>query len=316
MSGGSYVVTGGCGFIGSEVVRGLLRAGASRVTVVDSLEYGQVENLAEVARDVEIVKFKLGADPIEGLAAHLRSGDRLFHLAAEKHNQSKDSPAWVLQANVDATYALLALAAERGVARTVFSSSLYAYGRMQGRAMSEDDVPAPHTVYGISKLAGEHLLQFVARTTAMEAVVLRYFFVYGPRQYAHLGYKSVIVKNFERLLAGEPPLVHGDGEQALDYTYVSDVADVTRLAMERAPSGAVLNVGSGAALSVNDLTRKMLAVAGSTQAPVHGPPDWTAGSRRFARVEKLAQALGWTPRIALPDGLRSTYEWMKKELAR
>ncbi len=83
MSGGSYVVTGGCGFIGSEVVRGLLRAGASRVTVVDSLEYGKVENLAEVARDVEIVKFKLGAEPIERLAAHLRPGDRLFHLAAE-----------------------------------------------------------------------------------------------------------------------------------------------------------------------------------------------------------------------------------------
>lgn len=310
----TFVVTGGCGFIGSHLCRRLVELGARRVVAIDSLRYGDRSNLGS-ASQVEVVKHTLGTDDPAALVAVLQGADGLFHLAAEKHNQSKDSPTAVLRANVEGTHGLLAAAADAGCGRVVFSSSLYAYGRMDGSPMREDELPRPHTVYGISKLSGEHLLAHFARQGAFSSRALRYFFVYGPRQWAGMGYKSVIVKNAERLLAGERPLVFGDGEQALDYVFVDDVVDATLRALVL-PVGdprsvETLNIGSGHATSVNELLRTLCAAADRPFEPLHEPPDWTAGSRRVCDPARAHAALGWRATTSLGEGLRRVWEWVK-----
>jgi UDP-glucose 4-epimerase len=306
LAGSAFLVTGGCGFIGSHLVRALVGAGAGRVTVVDSLRYGDRANLGGSSPNVEIVQHTLGVDDPAALRAALRGVRFVFHLAAEKHNQSKDDPVRVMRSNIEGTWLLLDAAARAGVEKIVFTSSLYAYGRLGGAPFVEDELPRPRTIYGISKLTGEHLLA-VAGTPF---TVLRYLFVYGPRQFAGMGYKSVIVKTFERLLRGEPPVVFGDGEQTLDYVFVDDVVDATLAALASGANGEVINIGSGRPTTVNELMTLMQDVAG-TRLPVrHDPPDWTAGSYRVGNVDKARRVLGWTARTPLRDGLAATYSWL------
>ncbi len=242
--------------------------------------------------------------------------DGLFHLAAEKHNQSIDSPVAVMRANIEGTHALYAAASAARVQRVVFSSSLYAYGRMSGPPMREDEVPLPATIYGISKLAGERLLaHWLTRSGAMSGRALRYFFVYGARQWAGMGYKSVIMKNAERLLAGQPPMVFGDGAQALDYVFVDDVVDATIKALTRPvddPSVLpVLNIASGRAVSVNELLRTLCEVAGRPYTPEHGPADATAGTSRCGDPKHTEQALGWRASTDLRAGLSRVWDFVQ-----
>jgi len=136
------------------------------------------------------------------------------------------------------------------------------------------------------------------------------FFVYGPKQYADGGYKSVILSNFERMMRGEAPTIYGDGEQALDYVYVADAVDaLVRLARPEHDS-VLFNVGSGRAVSVNELTKRMIEVAASELGPRYLPPDWTARSCRVASVEKARECLGWEAPTSIGDGLRAVWEWM------
>jgi UDP-glucose 4-epimerase len=310
IAGSRIVVTGGCGFIGSHLVRRLLERGAARVVVIDSQRYGDPANLGEQSAAVELVRHTLGSDDPAQLRDLLRGARYLFHLAAEKHNQSKDNPLEVLRANIDGSYALFDAAARGGVEKIVFTSSLYAYGRMQGPPFVEDEVPRPQTVYGISKLCGEHLLRHVHAAHGVSYNVLRYLFVYGPRQFAGMGYKSVIVKNFERLLDEQSPTVYGDGAQTLDYVFVDDAVEAAIRGLESEVSGEVFNIGTGVATSVEALIDCMLKVSGRNLPKRHEAPDWTAGSSRVGDISKARRMLGWSPRVELTEGLTRTFEWM------
>jgi UDP-glucose 4-epimerase len=308
------MVTGGCGFIGSFLARQLIQTEkVKKVVVVDSLRYGSDQNLADLREtdSVEVVRFTLGRDNPELLEKAFSGVDYLFHLAAEKHNQSKDDPNSVFDANIKGTHTLLDLASRAGVKKAVFSSSLYSYGRMSGPAFTETDLPVPATIYGISKLCGERLFDYHARNSSMKADVLRYFFVYGPRQYAGMGYKSVILKNFERILKGQQPIIFGDGKQSLDYIYVDDVVQATIQAMKAPSSGQILNIGSGTATSVADLTQMMLRVANSELTPIYAEPDWTNGSYRVSNSDLARARLDWTPKVSLEKGLKITLDWIR-----
>jgi UDP-glucose 4-epimerase len=312
----TIMVTGGCGFIGSHLVRRLVTLGARRVVVIDSLRYGDRSNLAGSKGAIEIVPHTLGSDDPALLGEKLRGVNYLFHLAAEKHNQSKDSPVQVLRSNIDGTFSLFDAAARNGVEKIVFTSSLYAYGRTAGAAFVESELPQPRTIYGISKLCGEHLLAYTHAAHGTAYNVLRYLFVYGPRQFAGMGYKSVIVKNFERLLAGERPTVYGDGQQSLDYVFVDDAVEATIAALESDVSGEVFNVGTGNATTVDQLIDLMIRLSGRAAAKQFEPPDWTAGSHRVGDISKIRRLLGWAPRTSLADGLAQTFAWMESERAR
>lgn len=310
VQGRHVLVTGGGGFIGSHLVDGLLARGAARVTILDSMKYANVAHQAQAGDRVRVVPFALGTDPAARLEGLCQGVDLLFHLAAEKHNQSLPDPQHLLAANINGTYELYEAAGKAGVKKLVFSSSLYAYGRVSGPPMVETEVVQPWTLYGISKHTGEHLAAHARSKYGLPYVVLRYFFVYGPRQFPGMGYKSVIVSNFERLRRGEAPTIFGDGQQALDYVYVDDVVTATVAAMESDLDGEVLNVGSSQATSIVDLTKTMIDVSGQRATPVFGPADWTQGSCRVGDTAKIRARLGWQPKVDLREGLSRTYAWL------
>lgn len=310
IQGGEFVVTGGCGFIGARVVSALLDRGAAAVRVIDHLKSGRRDRLP-ADRRVDVVEAAVGDAPVDALERALRGARGAFHLAAEKHRPSLDSARDLVLTNVLGTRDVIEAARAAGVSKLVFSSSLYAYGRTSGGPMVETEALAPRTLYGVTKAAGEQLVNAAHVSGAIAGVVLRYFFAYGPRQHAGAGYKSVIVVNFERLLRGERPVVNGDGAQTLDYTYVDEIAEATVRAMERPIAGTTINVGSGTGVSVRALTDAMLRVAASSLEPAAGPADDTAGSIRVADVERCRALLGLTPAVTLDDGLRRTWEWMK-----
>ena len=310
--GARVVVTGAAGFIGSHLCRALAARGVARIVALDHLGFGSWNDLGplEDGKTVRVTRDLAEMDR-EAFAPVLEGADVLFHLAAEKHNNSLDDPQRVLAVNVAASQRLFEAAERAGVAKTVFTSSLYAYGRSRLPAMRESELPKPRTIYGISKLAGEHLLR-ACGDGGLDTATVRLFFVYGPGQYAGKGYRSVIVSNFDRILCGQPPLVRGDGEQALDYVYVDDAIDaLLRAAAGRGRPGPY-NVGSGKVVTVNALTRTMLRVAKSDLEPVHVEADWTAGSCRLGDCSRIAADLGWKPRVGLEQGLAHTWEWMKR----
>jgi UDP-glucose 4-epimerase len=302
-------VTGGCGFIGSHLIQ-RLRQCEARVLVIDSLEYGRRENLDLSDPQIGIEKIELRSGTSEQLQELFKNVDYVFHLAAEKHNQSTNSPSRVLDANVMGTYELLKAAADAGVKKVVFTSSLYAYGRMSGPPMSEDEAPIPHTIYGISKLTGEHLCRHFSKQYGIPSVCLRLFFVYGPRQYVGLGYKSVIVKNFDRMLKGQKPRINGDGNQELDYVYVDDAVSAILLAMTGSDHFDIFNLGNGIAISIKQLTALMMEVVGVKTGCEYGPPDFTHGSSRVACTKKFNQHFGVLTRVPITEGLRRTLKWM------
>lgn len=308
----SFAVTGGCGFIGANVVRQLLDQGASRVLVLDSLKAGRRERLPEDARIV-FVETKLGDVSVAKLAELFHGVDGVFHLAAEKHRPSLDSPRELVLTNVLGTRDVIEAGRTAGIRKLVFSSSLYAYGRMSGPPMVETEAAHPHTLYGTTKVAGENLVDAAYRSGAFATASLRYFFVYGPRQYVGTGYKSVVVSNFERLRRNEAPLIHGDGGQSLDYSHVDDIARATLLAMSREVNGKILNVGSGRALSLIELTEAMMQASGVLLRPVFDEADSTAGSCRVANTGHAESLLGFRAHVSLEDGLRSTWEWIRSQ---
>ncbi len=310
MRASRVLVTGGCGFIGAHLVRRLVAEGVGAVVILDRLKYG---SLSALPQNVSVVRFALGTDDPGGLAEHLAGIDLVFHLAAEKQSQAHPEPYEMLRSNIQGTYALLEAAGRAHVERVVYASSVMAYGRMSGPAMEECERPEPRTVYGVSKLAGEHLMSQAALAHGFSGVCLRYFFVYGPGQLRGTGYRSVIVKNFGRLLAGASPTICGAGEQVLDYVFIDDAIDATVAAATAPVAGEVLNVGSGVGTTIDSLTDRMLALVGTQVEKSFLPPDTTQGSCRVASLDKVRRALGWAPRVGLDEGLARTLDWMKRE---
>jgi UDP-glucose 4-epimerase len=311
LAGRTAIVTGGCGFIGTRLVRALLREGTRRVLVLDDLRNGDPDRVARIGPAVDVVRFELGRDAPDRLVPMLEGTDYLFHLAAEKRRWVEASPHTLLSSNVTGTYDILNAAGAAGIRKVVFSSSVFAYGRWHAPVMDEAEVARPDTLYGISKLVGEHLLHHLTKTTGVPSVVLRFFFVYGPGQTLGRGYRSVIVETFERLRRGEPPTVYGDGRQALDYVYVDDVVEATLRALQSKEDEAIFNIGSGEPTVIEDLVSMLMRVAGRPGAKSYLPPDETAGTWRVARVDKARDALGWTPRTPLAEGLARTFAWMQ-----
>jgi len=297
-------VTGAAGFIGCHLVDRL----ASDGWAVRGLDDERTGDWGRVKVDVDRVDASLENMSAHELVSVCRGVDLLFHLAAEKHNTPGVTADRTLGVNVAATARLFDAAGAAGVPRIVFTSSLYAYGSSGPAVMSEGDVPTPSTVYGVSKLAGEHLLRATERTFGVQWSVARLFFVYGPRQLAAGGYPSVIVRNFDRIRRDEAPVVNGDGEQALDYVFVVDCVDALVRLGAGDHHGLTVNVASGAAISVRELTGVMLAVTRSSLEPIAGPADWTAGSRRVGSPDIAAEQLGWKATTPLREGLRRVWE--------
>lgn len=301
---GTTLVTGAAGFIGCHLVERLVVDGW-HVRGIDDERTGDWTRIkvpvVRIDRSLELMS------PAE-LREACNGVDVLYHLAAEKHNTPGVTAERTLAVNVSATERLFDAAGSSGVRRIIFTSSLYVYGSLGPAIMLETHLPTPSTVYGVSKLAGEHLLRATERKHGTRWSVVRLFFIYGPRQLAEGGYPSVIVRNFSRIRRGEPPVVHGDGTQALDYVFVDDCVEGIVAIAAPEHHGVTVNLSTGTAVTVNELTEKMLRVSGCELAPVAAPPDWTAGSIRRGSPELASSALGWTASKCLEDGLRCVWD--------
>jgi UDP-glucose 4-epimerase len=291
------VVTGGAGFIGSNLVDALLARGDA-VTVVDNLASGKRENVSDGAelREQDICDEALELDC-----------DVVFHLAAQADvNTSVQKPGYDASVNVLGTVNVLE-AARRSGAKVVFSSTGGAiYGEVQGDPASEQTARLPVSPYGIAKLCAEEYLQGWNRIHGSSHVVLRFANVFGPRQDSGLE-GGVVAIFLERMAAGQETLIFGDGGQTRDFVYVGDVVAALLAAAGR--DGGTFNVGTGEETSVAQLHELCRAVTGVDAPPRHEEARLGDARRSVLDVSHIERELGWRPRVSLEDGLRETWEW-------
>ncbi len=242
---GKYVVTGGAGFIGSALVRGLLKAGASEVVVIDNLLTGHEKNLAEV-RD-HVTFHEADIRDFDAIAPLLRDADVVFHEAAiPSVPRSIDDPVPSHEVNIDGTFNVCRAAAEGGVRRLVYAASSSAYGDSDELPKVETMRPLPKSPYALQKLTGEYYLSVFSNCFGLETVSLRYFNVYGPRQDPSSPYSGVLSLFVKAVLARRAPTIFGDGETSRDFTYVDDVVGLNlKAAQASVKPGMVFNGGNG-----------------------------------------------------------------------
>jgi UDP-glucose 4-epimerase len=302
----TILVTGGAGFIGSELVRQLVEAGHT-VIAVDNLVNGQRENLAEVSAEFVEADIRDG----DRMAQLLKDTDIVFHLACLGVRHSIHSPHENHEVNATATLNLLSLAQAAGVERFVYVSSSEVYGTAQRAPMTEDHPTFPMTVYGASKLAGECYARAFHRTYTYPTVVVRPFNTYGPRCHHEGDSGEVIPKFLLRCLAGKPMIVFGDGTQTRDFTHVSDTARGIILAgFSDAAIGQTINLGNGREIAVNELAETIANVVGRPDAEVvHDIPRPGDVLRLHADISKAQKLLGYAPQITLRDGLAMLKDW-------
>jgi len=307
------LVTGGCGFIGSHIVRALLERG-ERVRVLDDLSTGRRENLADVIADVELLERDL-RDP-DACAAACQGAEVVYHQAAMPSvARSVADPAGSFDVNVQGSHTLLLAARAAGVRRVVLASSSSVYGNQPELPKHEAMAPQPESPYAAQKLAMEQLAMAFSRSLGLEATALRYFNVYGPRQDPNSAYAAVIPAFAAALLRGEAPTIHGDGEQTRDFTFVGDVVRAN-LAAAAAPSaaGEVVNVAGGRRISINTLAAQIAAVLGAEHLrPLHTAPRPGDVRDSLAAIERAREVLGYAPGVGLEQGIRITVDAYRGE---
>jgi UDP-glucose 4-epimerase len=297
-----YLVTGGAGFIGSQLAARLV-AGGARVRVFDNFSTGSWDNLAAIAADIDVVEGDLRDE-----AAVRRATDGVtivFHQAADASvPRSVVDPRTTYDVNVTGTLNVLLAARDSGCRRVVFASSCAVYGDDPALPKHEGMVPVPVSPYAASKLVGEVLCAVFTRTYGLETVALRYFNVFGPRQNPDSPYAAVIPRFLDALRRGESPVVYGDGEQTRDFVYVATVVEANMRAAEAAGvAGRVFNVASGRPVSINEVLGKLAALLGAEARAVYEPAR--AGDIRHsaADVRAAQTALGLVTHVSLEQGL-------------
>jgi nucleoside-diphosphate-sugar epimerase len=300
------LVTGGGGFIGSNLVRALLDEGHD-VRVLDNFSTGNRANLAGL--DIEVVEGELRS--YERVHNAVRGVEVVFHLGAlGSVPRSVQDPLTSSAVNIEGTLNVLLAARDEGIRRVVFSSSSSVYGPRRELPVTEEMPPDPISPYGVAKLAAErYCVSFSRVYESFETVVVRYFNVFGPRQSPFSQYAAVIPLFVTAIAAGEPILVYGDGEQRRDFTYVSNVVDGTIRAAEAAgASGRIFNVAASAPATVNDVAEAIGAVLGKPVEKTFAPPRIGDIRDSWADVSAAREVLGWEPTVDLEDGLRRTVE--------
>lgn len=311
-----YVVTGGSGFIGSALVRALLREGARRVVVIDNLLTGRESNLDEVRGAIDFQRVDILN--YEAIAPLIRGAAVVFHEAAiPSVPRSIDEPIPSHQVNVNGTFNVLRAAHEGKAGRVVYAASSSAYGDTEILPKVEAMAPRPKSPYALQKLVGEYYCHVFTSVYGLETVALRYFNVYGPRQDPSSPYSGVLSLFMKAIVEGCPPTIYGDGEQSRDFTYVDDVTELN-LKAARAPnvSGKVYNAGNGGRITLNEAWKTLQKIAGATIAPNYGPPR--AGDVHDSQADTTAaqRDLGHAPRFSFEEGMRRTLDWYRASASR
>jgi len=309
-----FLVTGGAGFIGSNLVSALVRRGDS-VVVLDDFSTGKHANLAEVADRIRLVEGSL--TDADGVREAMQGADYVLHQAALASVQrSVDDPVTSNAVNVDGTLNVLVAARDAGVKRVVYAASSSAYGDTEVLPKHEDMPPAPLSPYALQKWVGEEYCRIFSALFGLDTIALRYFNVFGPRQDPASHYAAVIPIFITKMLANSPPTIYGDGEQSRDFTYIDNVVAANLQACEGAPKrGQVVNIACGERFTLNDLCRSLAAKIGVDIRPRYAEPRQGDVRHSMADVRRAAEVLGWKPQVDFDSGLERTVDWYRNVLS-
>lgn len=306
---GYDLVTGGAGFIGSELVRQLIATGR-RVVVLDDLSTGKRVNLA----GLDLLLVHASVCDAQALAACMAGAERVFHLACLGLRRSLHDPQGGHLVNATGTLLALEAARRASIQRFVHVSSSEIYGSAQSVPMDENHPANPTTPYGAAKLAGEAYARAAFLSYGLPCTIVRPFNTFGPRSHHEGDSGEVIPKFMLRAAAGQPLLIFGDGQQTRDFTFVGDTAlGILLAAQPDATLGATMNLGSGIEHSVNALAASICAIANSASPVIHQPPRPGDVRRHLADTGLARRLMGWHPQTAFTNGLRATYHHMMSE---
>ncbi len=300
------LVTGGAGFIGSHLVERL--SAHNEVTVFDDLSTGSLRNLQGAKEEVRLHRASI-LQPKQ-LAKALEGQELVFHLAAKTSvPESVAKPDEYWRTNVEGTLNVLKTAADAGVKRVVFISSAAIYGSSETVPKVETMRPEPASPYATTKMVGEFACQEIAQLKPVETVALRLFNAYGPRQDPNAPYAGVIAKFSSAVAHGKPIEIYGDGDQTRDFLYAADAAEAMELAGEKPVAGQVFNLGTGAAVTVNEVARLLSEITAEPVKAVR--KEIRPGDVRHSRADiaRAMERLGFTPKTSLREGIERTLRW-------
>jgi len=299
-----YLVTGGAGFIGSNLVEEVLKRG-DYVRVLDNFSTGRRDNLAEFTgnSNFELIEGDLRSYHI--VLEAVKGMDYVLHQGAlPSVPRSVKDPITTNDVNVNGTLNILDASINAGVKRVVFASSSSIYGNGEELPKREDMKPAPESPYAISKYAGERYCQIFTKLYGLETVCLRYFNVFGPRQDPNSQYSAVIPKFIQLIKEGQSPTIYGDGEASRDFTYVANVVNANLLACTAKDAvGEVFNVACGEGITINQLVKKLTDLCGNNVKPIYKDPRPGDVKHSYASIEKAKTLLGYNATISFDEGL-------------
>ncbi len=304
------LVTGGAGFIGSNLCDALVARGDD-VRVLDNFSSGRRENLARLAGKIDLHEGDLRdrsacARAVEGVALILHEG------AVPSVVRSVEDPVTTNDANVMGTMNILDAARRAGVERLVFAASSAAYGETEVLPKVETMTPDPVSPYAVSKLAGEHYLRVFAKLYGMKTVSLRYFNVFGPRQDPKSDYAAVVPRFITSILGGRPPTIYGDGEQSRDFCYIANVVQANLLAASADVHGEVVNIACAERTTLNQLVQIINEECGAALVATHEPPRAGDVRHSLADIGAANRLIGYKPTHMLREGLREAIQHYRK----
>ena len=305
-----YLLTGGAGFIGSNITDELVRRG-HEVIVFDDLSSGKESNLANVRAKID---FRLGSvTDLNAIRSAAQGADYVIHLAARTSvPRSVEDPIETNLVNIDGTLNVLVAARDAKTRRFVFAASSSAYGETAAQPKTESMQSEPISPYGVTKFVGELYANVFGRAYGLENVCIRYFNVFGPRQDPTSQYSGVLSRFMLAAIQGQAPVVFGDGEQSRDFTYVENVVDETLRACEASgASGRVFNGGTGQRITLNEVLKLLETIAGKPIRAGYQPPRSGDIRHSQADISLARKVLGYEPRVPFEDGLRRTWDWYK-----
>jgi nucleoside-diphosphate-sugar epimerase len=308
------LVTGGAGFIGSNLVQKLLDRGDS-VRILDNFATGKRQNVTGFGDRVEVVEgdirsYHIVREAVDGI-------DVIFHEAAlPSVPRSIKDPITTHEVGVNGTLNVLQSARDCNVKRVIFASSSSIYGNNPVLPKHEGLTPAPLSPYAVSKLTCEHYLQVFFQLYGLETVTLRYFNVFGPRQDPSSQYSAVIPKFIALMRNGERPTIYGNGEQSRDFTYVDNVVHANLLAatVDTGVAGGVFNAACHDQITLNDLVHSLNQAIGTSIEPMHTEPRLGDIQHSFAAINKFKDATGYEPLVSFTEGIKRTVEWYSRQL--
>lgn len=311
LRGKKIVVIGGAGLIGSHVVDELCKEDIAEVIIYDNFTRGRYENLELALKDPRVKVFELGGDILQSdiLNEAIKDKDYVFHLAALWLLHCHEYPRSAFQVNIEGTFNVLEACLKHKIKKLIYSSSASVYGDAVELPMTEDHIYNNKTFYGATKIAGEHMCRAFYHRYGLNYAGLRYMNVYGARQDYKGTYIAVIMKILDRIDQGLPPIVYGDGSQAYDFVYVSDVARANICALKSSATDQCYNVGSGVQTSIKELSEKLLEITGSKLAIKYEPAGQTFVTNRIGDPARAEKEMGFKYTIELEEGLKALIEW-------